>query len=503
MTDGRAGEAPGAGTGTDLARSAARGAATTTAARAVRIVVQIAGLVVLARLLTPEDYGLVAIVGTLAGVAELLRDFGLSNAAIQAPVVTAAQRSNLHWVNLGLGVLFAGAMVALAEPIADAFGNRDLVGVVRWMAVVVVLNSWATQYRAALSRDLRFTALATLEIVSLVVGTALAVVLAWQGWGYWALVAMQLLTAAVMCVGSTLQGGWWPQRFRRGVPLRSFLRFGSQVFAAQLLGYASRNVDTIVAGLRFGVPASGLYNRAFQLMAMPITQLTYPAGKVALPVLSRLQDDDARFERYLLRGQTVLLHALLPIVALVCALPEQIIDIALGPTWSQAAPILQILALGAFFEAANFSPSWVLQATGATGMLLRYTLVAKPLMIVLIVAGSQLGLEGIALGYAVGAALTWPLGLLWVRRVRAATARHLFLNGAVAVSGHIAIAACVAGVVRVLAPDSAWTALVVGAGTLAVVTALLALVWPAWRRGVLSLLWTVQLARARAGRPAR
>lgn len=481
----------------DLARAAARGAASTTVARAVRVVVQAAAVVLLARLLTPEDYGLVAVVATIAGVAELLRDFGLSNAAVQAPRLSTAERTNLHWLNVALGAVLAVLLAALAGPVAALFGHDEIVGIVRWLALTMLVNSWATQYRASLARDLRFTALATLEVGAMVAGTLVAVVLAWRGAGYWALVAMQVTTAVLMAVGSTVQGRWWPGRYRRDVRVRGFLRFGSHVFVTQLLGYASRNVDTFVAGLRFGVVATGLYNRAFQLMSLPITQLSYPASKVALPVLARLQDDDRRFERYLLRGQTVLLHALLPVVAVACAMPGPVVAVVLGPAWQDAAPLLQVLALGGMFEAASFSTSWVLQATGATGLLLRYSLVVKPFMIACVVVGSLFGLEGIAAGYAVAAVVAWPAGLLWVRHARRSTARGLFAGAAVAISGHLGLAAVVWLVARLMAGADAWVVLLTGLLVLAAGGAVLALVWPAWRRGLAAVLATARLGISR------
>jgi PST family polysaccharide transporter len=259
--------------------------------------------------------------------------------------------------------------------------------------------------------------------------------------------------------------------------VRPFVRYGANLLGAQLLGYATRNIDTAILGVRFGAGVAGLYSRVYQLMALPIRQATWPASRVALPVLSRVHDDAPRYREFLLFGQTILLHTIVPALMLASALAGPVVEVVLGDRWSQAAPAFAILAIGGVFEAAGFAPNWVFQSSGRTGALLRFTLVTRPVVLLAIGGGSFFGMTGAALGYAASAAVVWPLGLWWVGRATDAPARALFRNGARAFVSH-GVAAATAGLVASRLPGTnPWLAIAVGLLVWAGVLAVQALLW--------------------------
>ncbi|MET0863732.1 MAG: oligosaccharide flippase family protein, partial [Nakamurella sp.] len=215
-----------------LAGSASRGALVTLGGQAVRVIVQLAGIVILARLLGPSDYGLVAMVTVIVGVGEVFRDFGLSSAAIQAKVLTRQQKDNLFWINVGIGLVLTLLVCALAAPIAHFYDDARLQPLTYALSLTFLLNGLSTQFRADLARHLRFFRLTLADQVGLAVALVAAVLLAANGAGYWALVVQQVGQALVILVMLVCTTGWLPRGMHRGAGMRPFISYGSNVFGA-------------------------------------------------------------------------------------------------------------------------------------------------------------------------------------------------------------------------------------------------------------------------------
>ncbi|MCR6685096.1 lipopolysaccharide biosynthesis protein [Pseudoxanthomonas sp.] len=483
-----------------LGARAAGGAAVTMAGQGVRMLVQFGGIVLLARLLTPHDYGLMAMVTAIVGVAEILRDFGLSSAAIQARQLSRAQRDNLFWINTLIGLALAAAVFGGAQVIADLYREPALVAISQALAATFLLNGMATQYRAHLSRDLRFGQLALGDVGGQVAGLLAAVAAALAGAGFWALVVQQLVQAAATLALAMLCARWLPRGYHRDAAVGQFLGFGGSLVLAQLLGYASRNVGQVLIGVRIGAEPLGLYNRAFQLLMMPLNQVSAPATTVALPVLSQLRDEPARFSAFLLRGQTVLVHAMAALFAYACAQALPLIVLLLGEQWRPAVPLFQWLALGGVFQAAAYATYWVFLAKGLMRAQLAYALVGRSLLVACVMAGAAWGVEGVAAGYALGLLLLWPLSLAWIGRISDAPALAMFNNGARAVIGYGLCAWLSAEVSAWIGGPLEWR-LLAGTAAMAAGFALVCLLWPAFRRDVAAIVHIRHLlAEARSQR---
>ncbi|HBK46226.1 MAG TPA: lipopolysaccharide biosynthesis protein [Xanthomonadaceae bacterium] len=477
-----------------LASRAAGGAAVTMFGQAAKMVVQFGGIVLLARLLSPYDYGLMAMVTAIVGVAEILRDFGLSSAAIQAKQVSREQRDNLFWINSGIGLALSVVVFASAHWIASFYREPVLVTISQALAVTFLLNGMTTQYRAHLSRGLRFGQVALSDVGAQVMGLVAGVAAALVGWGYWALVLQQVVQAIVNLLIAALCARWLPRGYRRDAPMRSFLSFGWNLMAAQLLGYASRNVGQVIIGARTGADALGLYNRAFQLLMMPLNQINAPATTVALPVLAQLQDDRERFGAFLLRGQSVMVHLIVAVFAFACAQALPLIVLVLGEQWREAVPLFQVLTVGGIFQATAYAAYWVFLAKGLMRQQLVYSVVARTLLIAFILVGSIWGVTGVAAGYSLGLFLLWPLSLVWIGRISDAPALGLFNNGTRAIVGY-GLAAALSWYASDWFGGPLWRMLAVGSaamllGFLAVLAA-----WPAFRRDVMAIVEIRKLLR--------
>ena len=172
----------------------------------MRILLQFAGVVILARLLSPHDYGLIAIVVVIIGVGEIFRDFGLSSAAVRAPELTRDQSTNLFWINTGIGVFLGGLLLVAAAPLASLYGQDEVRPIAQAMAAIFALNGLATQFRAQLMRGLRFRWLATVDVLAAALALGVAIGGALLGWAFWALVAQQITQALVILVGTATLG---------------------------------------------------------------------------------------------------------------------------------------------------------------------------------------------------------------------------------------------------------------------------------------------------------
>jgi PST family polysaccharide transporter len=401
----------------NLGRSATRGASLMIATQFAKLFVQMVGIVVMARLLSPEDYGLLAMVIAIVGVGELIRDFGLSPAAIQARTLSDQQQSNLMWINSLIGVSLSVAAFFSSHAIADFYSNDRLVGICQAVAVTFLLNGISTQFRARMNRGLQFGRLAIVDLTSLVLGLSAGVVSALVGLGYWALVIQLISSAFLSMMGSMLAANWLPGVPRTGAGMSPLLRYGGNLMATQMVGYASKNIDSVLVGYRFGASSLGIYDRAFQLLMLPLNQIQAPSTNVALPVLARLQDNPNEFDRYLLRGQLLLLQVIISAFTVLWINAYWLVDVVFGGEWVDVVPILRALVIGGAFQAASYATYWVFLAKGLTGSNLRFTIVSRFVVIALVVAGSFGSPLSIAAAYSLGLFLIWPLGLFWVGRV--------------------------------------------------------------------------------------
>jgi PST family polysaccharide transporter len=479
-----------------LGSTAAKGAAITLAGQGIRVGIQLLGIVLLARLLSPSDYGLLAMVVAIIGVGEVFRDFGLSSAAVQASVLTKDQRDNLFWINTGIGVGFAAVVVASSGLIAGFYSDSRLQPVAMVLSVTFVLNGLSTQFRADLNRRMRFGALAVVEILSSAAGLTIGILSALQGAGYWALVMQQVAGPAIGLIAVAVITRWIPGFPHRHSNMSNLLKFGGNLVAVQLLTYASRNIDSIVVGASFGASTLGFYDRAFQLLMLPLNQILAPGTKVALPILSQLQHDRARFSSFLARGQLALLHVIVAIFAIAAAQASPLILWVLGAQWQDSVPIFQILAVAGVAQAASYATYWGFLSLGLTGSNLRFALLSRPIAIAFILVGSLWGVHGVAAGFAVAQLLIWPLGLVWLSRATPfVPGRAMFINGLRTLAAY---GAC--GVLSWLASASAASlpliaSFAIGMGTFFFAIFLLFQLWPSFRHDMRQLMSTVAMVR--------
>lgn len=395
----------------DLKEKTIRGGFARLFAQGANFLLRLGSLMVLARLLGPVDFGLVGMVTAFTGVLNVFRDFGLSSAAIQHTTVTEEMSSTLFWINVLVGAVLALITVAMAPVVAAFYHQPRLFAVTIVLATGLLFNAAGVQHSALLQRQMRFTAMAVISVVSLIIGTALAIGGAEAGYGYWALVAMTVTLPLTATIGFWIATGWIPGRPRRGTGIRAMMRFGGTLTLNGLIAYVAYNFEKVLLGRYWGADAIGLYGRAYQLINIPTENLNSAVGEVAFSALSRLQDDLNRLRSYFLKGYSLVLGLTLPIT-IVCALfADDVIFVLLGPKWKAAAAIFRLLAPTIAIFAIINPLGWLLNSIGLVARGLKISLVFAPVMIAGYVLGLPYGPKGVAFSYS--AVLTlWVIPLI-------------------------------------------------------------------------------------------
>jgi PST family polysaccharide transporter len=366
----------------------------------------------LSRLLAPHDFGLVAMATAITGFLSLFADPGLAMATIQRDDITHAQVSALFWVNIGVSAFFLAATVAIAPVLARFYGEPRLF----WIAIVTglafPLGGLAVQHKALLLRQMRFTLLAAIDTAALTVGVALAVVTAWSGGGYWALVYLSLGMSL-----TTLVGVWIACPWRPGPPYwkntGGLLRFGGHLTVVEFLMYLGSNIDNVLIGRFYGPGPLGQYSRAYSLLLLPLQLIASPLASVALPALSRLRHEPARFRKALLSMQQVIALTMIPLAAFMIGSADWIIRIVLGSQWEDAAQLFAILGIAALTESLGNAGYCLLTVQGRTDRLLQWGILATFATVLAIVLGLPWGPRGVAIGYTVASLLVRTPLMFW------------------------------------------------------------------------------------------
>lgn len=391
----------------DLKGRSVRGGAVTLGSQAIKFVLQMGSTVVLARLLLPSDFGLIAMVTAVTGFVAMFKDAGLSMATVQRKDITHDQVSTLFWINVALSAAVMFVVAALAPAIAAFYSEPRLVWVTLALAGTMLFGGFTVQHQALLRRQMRFRALAVVEIASMGGGIAVAIAMALMESGYWSLVGMVAGTALINAVLVWVLCDWRPGLPKRRCGVGQMVKFGGGLTGFNFLNYFTRNADNVVVGFALGSGPLGIYSKAYNLLMLPIRQINAPVGSVMLPALSRLQDDPARYRRAYLQALSAIAMVGMPIVVCVFVLAEEAVAILLGPGWEEAASIFRALAPAAFVGTINVAPGWLCVSLGRAGTQVRWALITAPITVAAFVVGARWGIVGVAIAFSA----SWCLGL--------------------------------------------------------------------------------------------
>jgi polysaccharide transporter, PST family len=383
----------------DFSKKSLRGGAVSVMAQALNTSVQVGTTICLARLLLPEDFGLVAMVSAMTGFANVLMDLGTRDAAVQRPQITQEELSSLFWLTTGLGILFTTA-IALAAPLIAEFYHEDrLIRIAQFWGLAFVFTALSCQHAALLRRNLMFRKIAVIEVAANVLGAATAIVVALSGGGYWALVSRPLVTAIFMLVLVWSNSRWVPglPGFSQGV--RETVRFGMHITGFTITDYVAKAADRVGLGYTVGARELGYYQSASTVYENALTVVTLPLHSVAVATLSKLRDNLDELRRAWSTALSALAFFAMPAFVVLAVIGSDLIVLLLGQKWATAGTILTIFALRGPAQVVERTLGWLHIAAGRADRWMRWGVFSCVIQVVAILCGLPYGPIGVATSY--------------------------------------------------------------------------------------------------------
>jgi len=392
-----------------LKGKAIKGGSAMLVSRSTNLVLQLVSTVILARLLTPEDFGLVTMVTAISLLFFNVGLNGFSEAIIQIEKISHRQISTVFWIGLALSSSLAVTFSVCSPLLARFYREPRLVPIAIAFSVGFIFSALATEHIALIMRSMQFHKLLINEITAGVVSTGLAIWMAFNGFGYWAIVARHLSNPIVAAVCAWLQCPWRPGRPSRSEDIRPIIKFAVNTFGIFLVNYFGRNLDKILLGRRWGGKELGSYDRAYYLFVMPANQLVVPLSGVALATLSRLNKDPERYRAYFLKALSLLSFIGMLVSAVMTVTGRDIILLLLGPQWQKTGVVFSALGPAIGITVIYGTIGWLHLSQGKPGRWLRWGIIAFIITTLSLVAGLPFGALGVALAYSLSFyLLTWP-----------------------------------------------------------------------------------------------
>jgi PST family polysaccharide transporter len=388
-------------TGDGLRRSAVRGVGASIVGQAASFVVMIGSVVILARLLTPADFGIVTMVTTFS---LLFRSFGMNGfmeLIMQREELTHALASNLFWVELGIGTILTLAFAASGHPLALFFHNPAVAPVAAGMSLTIGIGCLGWIHMGLLQRAMHFRTTAIINFVGQLLLVIVSIVLGIAGWHYWALVWGSVTQSIIVAASAWWMCRWVPSRPGRAAGTESGLKFAMNVYSHFAFSYSTRNTDNLLVGWRFGARSLGFYKKAYDLFVLPETQLLAPMSAVVVSTLSRVSGNRELFQRYFLRAIAVLALVGMGIGADFALVGQDLIRFLLGPGWEEAGRIFALFGPGIGVMLLYNTHGWVHLSIGRPERWFRWGLMEFVCTASLFLLALHWGPSGIALAWTV------------------------------------------------------------------------------------------------------
>jgi len=357
-----------------LRKLATSGVKWTAASTVITTVLQFFQLTVLARLLEPQVFGLMAMMLVVIGFGQAFSDMGVSNAIICKQDVSRDHLSTLYWANFIAGMTVFGLVMAIRPFVAYLYNEPSLGGLIPWMALIFLITPIGQQFQSLLQKELRFDLLAQIDVVATVIGTVVVVFMAVRGEGVFSLILGRLsnaLSKSIMlaCVGWK---EWSPSmRFNRA-DLKGYLAFGLFQMGERSINYFNERLDQLLIGTLLGAQALGYYVVAFNLVIQPISRLNPILTKVAFPVFSKAQSNTGQLKRGYLFLLNILMSANSPMLLGLASTAPLLLPLIFGERWLPAVPLVQILSFVALFMSSGNSIGCLLLAKGRADLAFKW-----------------------------------------------------------------------------------------------------------------------------------
>ena len=370
-------------------------------------VMQFVILVVLARLLSPEDFGLLGMILVFTGIAQLFSELGFGAALVQKTELEERHLSSVFWLNLAVGLILTILVYMSAPWVASFYNEPRLIFLVRAISISFVIGGFGVVQKAMMTRKMQFKLLAIIQIISVFIAGIITVLMAFSGYGVWSLVVQLISVSFLGVLFLWLLGGWRPKFIFQPAALKDMMSFSANLLGAQLLNYGVRNFDYLLIGRYVGSSGLGVYSLAYKFMLLPINQVSKIIGRVMFPALSQIKDDNQRIKRVYLRANRVIGLLTIPLMFGMIVVARPLVLTIVGPNWEAVIPVLQILCLVGIKQPVGSTTGWLYQVKGRTDLMLRWNFISMVITIAAFIIGIRWGVIGVATAYAIRSYLIW------------------------------------------------------------------------------------------------
>lgn len=358
--------------------------------------------VVLGRLLTPDDFGLVGMVMPIIAFVAMLADGGVSNHTLQAKTLSQQQLSLTFWIGVIISIALFILLGLLSPVVATIYGDDRLQLLTIVVASALVLSIFNTQHNVLVKRCFKHNYFAVAEIVGSLSGMTAGISLALSGAGYWAIAAAPLVRHIAHSLVIWYLTGWVPiiPKVNKD-EIKEILSFGGYVIFSNAVVTGCRNLDKVILGVKFGAEEVGYYAMAYNIMMLPFFQVLTPAGGAIVPYFSQIREREEEFKKAILKVVTYLGFIVAPFMAFAATHSEELLILILGEQWRPATPVFSLLAYASITGSMITPLNWAMIASGQPSKLARWSVITVIPMITAFLIGSHWGGSGIAAGYLV------------------------------------------------------------------------------------------------------
>lgn len=361
--------------------------------------IQIITAVVLARLLLPEDFGLLGMSIIFVGFCQIFADFGVGAAIVQARNTSERALSSAFWINTVVVLVLMAILWVAAPFIADFYGDARVQPIMLALSLSLLLTGIMVVPRSILYRDLKFSELVKSQVVGSIIGAMAAVAMAWYGYGVWSLVAQPLIGTAVTAWMTVVYARWLPSMDYSWGSVRSLVHFSVPVLGADMMNYAYRQGDNLIIGKALGSQSLGYYSLAQQIMLYPLTQVSSVIVRVLFPALSRIQDDKDRVRHAYIKAVGAIAVVTFPLMTGLFILADSVVLVVFGEQWQPMTDVLIILCWVGLVQSVSTTVGTIYLSMGKPKIAFYFTLFATPVFLLAFLIGVNWGISGVAIAY--------------------------------------------------------------------------------------------------------
>jgi Membrane protein involved in the export of O-antigen and teichoic acid len=384
--------------------------------------------VILARLLSPSDFGLLGMITVFTGFATIFNDMGISGALIQKQDTDEKHLSSAFWLNIIIGVILTLLMMAASPLIARFYDVPQLEPLIIGMSLNYFIASFTIVQQAILTKDMDFKRLAARDIVAVIAGGLVGITLAYRGFGVWSLVYQSITFTLMNVILLWTVSPWRPKFIFSKEAILDIFKFSANLTGFSIVNFFGRNVDYLLIGKFLGAEALGFYTLAYKLMMVPLQNISWVISRVMFPAYSKIQNNLIKLgDTYLKTVKAVSLVTFPMMFILFVVAPEFVVFI-FGPQWEPTVIIIRVLCICGAMQSIGVLSSTIYQSLNETRTQFRLQLAATLIVTVAVIAGLNFGIKGVALFYTLQYLIWFNINYFVVLKLLNLKLRNLYAN---------------------------------------------------------------------------